>query len=151
MEHYNNLKIIWVSHSWLEEWKKNAFYDIKDLVWEKLQTWKEKTISQGGKEVFLKAMALAIPSFVMSYFKLSDNFCSKLESIMGRFCWGQRGNEQKIHWISWDRLCESKFFGGLGFQNLKDFNLALLAKQDWWLVQNEDSLVHKIYKVCYVP
>lgn len=40
-------------------------------------------------------------------------------------------------------------FGGLDFQNLKNFNLAFLAKQGWRLVQEEDSLLHKIYKARY--
>ena len=36
-------------------------------------------------------------------------------------------------WISWDKLCAPKSCGGIGFKQLKQFNLALLPKQGWRL------------------
>lgn len=44
-----------------------------------------------------------------------------------------------------------KFKEGLDFKSLCIFNLALLAKQGQWIYQNEDSLLHKIYKARYFP
>ena len=37
----------------------------------------------------------------------------------------------------------------MGFRDLKAFNLALLAKQGWRIMQNPHSLVHKVFKAKY--
>lgn len=105
--------------------KRKAFSEITERVGKEFQTWKEKSLSQGGKEIILKVVALSILTFAMSYFKLPDNFCAELKSLMAQLWWDQRGNERKIHWIGCGRLCESKFYGELDFRDLKVFKQAL--------------------------
>ncbi len=43
--------------------KKRAFNDIKDRVWRCLQGWKEKLLSQAGREVLIKAVIQDIPTY----------------------------------------------------------------------------------------
>lgn len=45
-------------------------------------------------------------------------------------------------WINWEKLCAPKACGGMGFTQLKQFNLAMLAKQGWRLQTRTDSLLY---------
>lgn len=68
--------------------KTRVFEEIKRKVWVKLQSWKGKLLSQGGREVLIKAVALSIPTYAMSCFKLPLGLCRELERLMARFWWG---------------------------------------------------------------
>ena len=109
--------------------KYHTFSFIKDMVWKKLQGWKGMMHSRAGKEVLIKVVAQAIPTYTMSAFQLPLKLCEELDGLCARFWWGQVGNERKIHWKSWDKLTLSKKDGGMGFQDLRVFNLGMLAKQ----------------------
>ena len=113
--------------------------------------WKENFLSIGGREILIKAVAQAILMYTMSCFQLSKGLCDDIEGMMRKFWWGQRGQESRIAWVSWKRLCKSKLRGRMGFRNLQAFNLAMLAKQGWWLLMNPNSLVARVYKAKYFP
>ena len=51
----------------------------------------------------------------------------------------------------WKKLCKSKLYGGMRFRNLEAFNLALLAKQEWQILSNPNSLMARVYKAKYFP
>ena len=62
--------------------KKASLNYIKDRVWGKLQRWKEKLLSQAGKEVLLKAVVQAIPTFAISCFRLPVDLCQDIEMLI---------------------------------------------------------------------
>ena len=131
--------------------KTNTFKGVKEKITNKVTRWKEKFISQAGREILIKTIAQAVPTYTMSIFKILKQIYEDINSVLAQYWWGQLQGEKKVHWMSWSRLCKSKKMGGLGFRNLHAFNLALLAKQAWKLVQKTDSLFYRIYKACYFP
>ena len=71
--------------------------------------------------------------------------------MIRKFWWDQVKDKNRIPWLSWDKMCEPKSNGGMGFKNLKFFNLALLAKQEWRLQVGHDSLVYRVLNAKYFP
>ena len=65
--------------------KKESLIYIKEQIWSKLQGWKEKLLSQAGREVLLKAIVQAIPTFAISCFKLPLSLCHDIEVMIKNF------------------------------------------------------------------
>ena len=130
--------------------KRKAFNRIKDQVGRKIARWKGKLLSHAEREILIKAVAQAMLTYMMSCFKIPNTLCKELNSMMSNFWWGQKNKERKVAWVSWEKLCTLKAEGGMGFRDLKAFNLALLAKQWWRMLQSPNSLVHKVFKAKYV-
>ena len=131
--------------------KKQVFNEIKERVGKKLSGWKEKLLSIGDREILIKAVAQALPTYTMGCFLLPKGLCEDLERMMRNFWWGQRHHESKIAWVSWSKICKSKLEGGMGFRDLQAFNLAMLAKQGWWMMSHPSSLMARVYKARYFP
>jgi hypothetical protein len=69
----------------------------------------------------------AIPTYVMSCFKLPDSLCDHMESMINKFWWGSKQGERKIPWIAWNVMCKEKYDGGDGFQNSQRFQFSYVS------------------------
>lgn len=67
--------------------KQRVFDGIKEKVWNKLQGWKWKLFSMGGREILINAVAHAIPAYSMSIFRLPTGLCNRLRSMIVKFWW----------------------------------------------------------------
>lgn len=114
--------------------KKKAFAPIKDRMAKRIRGWLGRSLSWAGREVLVKAVAQAIPTYAMSVFRLPGDFCQSLHSLINGYWWGTKGGSRKINWLNKKKLCDPKSDGGLGFWELEDFNTALLAKQLWRMI-----------------
>ena len=114
-------------------------------------SWKGNLLTMVGREILIKVVAQATPMYTMNCFKLPDSLCNELNYLIRNFWCGQRDKERKLAWLAWEKMCIPKSEGGMGFKDLKAFNLALLAKQGWRLVQNTESLAHRVLKARYFP
>ena len=130
--------------------KGEMFAYIVEMVKAVTQSWKQKYLSQGGKEVLLKAIAMAMPIFSMNIFRLPKEICEDINRILAQFWWGA-DDRKGLHWYSWKRISVPKREGGLGFRDLEIFNQALLSKQVWRIMQKPNCLMSRVLKARYFP
>ena len=65
--------------------KRASFDRLKQKVWKRLQGWEGKLLSQAGREVLIKSVIQAIPTFIMSCFKLPTTLCHEIETLIRKF------------------------------------------------------------------
>ena len=77
-----------------------AFKYLKDRVWKRVQGWMEQSLSAGGKEVLIKAVAQAIPPYSMSCFRIPRGLCEHINGVLRRFWWGSKDGQRKTCWVA---------------------------------------------------
>ena len=117
----------------------------------RISVWKEKILSTRGKEVLLKSFVQAIPTYAMSVFKIPKKICKGITYEMSHFWWGDDDNQRRMHWMAWWKMRVLKRQGGMVFHDIRCFNLVMLAKQAWSLLENPDSLCAAILRAKYFP
>ncbi|KAL0744395.1 hypothetical protein Bca4012_085908 [Brassica carinata] len=139
--------------------KKDLFSSIVDRIKQKARGRSNKYLSAAGKLVLLQSVLSAIPSYPMSCFSLPVSLCKRIQSAVTRYWWDNDENSRKMEWVSWDNMAKPKVTGGLGLRDFQSFNVALLAKIGWRLLQNPTSLLGKVlfgkycldYDLLHVP
>ncbi|XP_050260094.1 uncharacterized protein LOC126705233 [Quercus robur] len=114
--------------------KKASLNFIKERVWNKLQGWKEKLLSQAGREVLLKAVVQAIPTFAMGCFKLPSGLLHDIEMMIRKFWWGQRG-DQLANLLEpggggWNEQLVDDIFLPFEAQRIKSIPLCVTVQED---------------------
>jgi hypothetical protein len=56
-----------------------------------------------------------------------------------------------MHLFAWWKLCYPKNEGAMGFRDFQSFNLAMLAKQVWRLIDEPNSLCARVLQAKYYP
>jgi hypothetical protein len=68
--------------------KKAVFAYIKDRIWKRINSWRGRTLSRAGKEIMIKSVLQAIPSYIMSVYLLPGSIIKDIERMMNSFWWG---------------------------------------------------------------
>ncbi|KAL0462929.1 UNVERIFIED_CONTAM: hypothetical protein Slati_0180500 [Sesamum latifolium] len=96
------------------------FRDIQDRVWDRVNGWNSKLLSQEGKRVLVKAVLQSLPMYAMSCFLLSDYI---VRQFLAEFEGGEANSLDSL-----PAIVSAFIARGMGFRGLKEFNLSLLAK-----------------------
>lgn len=130
---------------------RGRFQNMQAKLMKHICIWGDGHLAQAGREVLIKAVTQAIPTYIVGVFKLSFSVCDDLTRMVKNYWWGSEKVKRKTHWMAWHQIMKPKAMGGLGFRDYMIFNLALLARQAWRLLTNPESLCARVLKVKYYP
>ena len=119
---------------------RNPYNFIVERVMSKLAGWKAKFLSFAGRAVLIKSTMSAIPNHVMQGAALPVHVCEKLDKINRDFLWGSTNERRRMHMVGWNKIVKSKEEGGLGIQEVRAKNIALLSKLNWRMYHEQDAL-----------
>ena len=131
--------------------KEGCFKYIGERSSAKVSHCKGQGLPKKGREVYVKFVHQASPTFAMSFFHFTNKLCRNLKSISSNFWWGAGQRKRKVHWIAWEKMCRRKQVGGMGFRDYEAFNKALLAKQAWRILTVPNSLYARVLKARHFP
>lgn len=84
--------------------KQKCFEYLRDKIWEILKGWKIKFLSKAAKEILIKAVIQAVPTYAMAWFDLTKALCESISKMVGRFWWDSQDDEHKHHSVSWEQM-----------------------------------------------
>lgn len=81
----------------------------------KLQSWKVKLLSIGGRAVLISRVLQSMPIHLLSAVNPPSFVINKLHKFFARFFWSNLVDGRSRHWAYWDNICLSCEEGGVGF------------------------------------
>ena len=115
----------------------------------RLAGWSSKHLSFGGRLILLKSVMSSLSVYALSFFKAPTGIISSIESLFNCFFLEGSVDHRKIFWVDWNSVCRRKEVGGLGVRRIREFNLALLGKWCWRLLEDKDSLWFRVLSARY--
>ncbi|XP_021750305.1 uncharacterized protein LOC110715993 [Chenopodium quinoa] len=108
--------------------KLDAFKYLIDKVATRTLSWAALNLSQSVKLILINTVLISISAHVMKCFKLPVAVTNRIDSLITRFWWGNKG-EKGMYWVKKRIIQRPKGMGGLGIRSMSYLNDALLFKQ----------------------
>ncbi|XP_042988663.1 uncharacterized protein LOC122316195 [Carya illinoinensis] len=124
-----------------------SFKSILDRVRSRVSNWKTKLLSQAGKEILLKPIIQALPTYSMGVFKLPKVILKEINKVMNQFWWGQqdKGNKQAWRIIQFPASLASQVLKAKYFRNSSFLHAKLGARPSliWRSIWSSRDLIEK--------
>ncbi|PNY01857.1 cysteine-rich receptor-like protein kinase, partial [Trifolium pratense] len=119
--------------------RRATWLPIFDSMKKRLNAWNGRHLSIGGRVTLINSVLSSLPLYFFSFYKAPVCVLKDLVSIQRNFLWGGGMDSNKMCWVSWESICQSKDKGGLGIKNLELFNASLLCKWKWRCLNDREA------------
>lgn len=121
--------------------EKQDLLPLVEKIETRLEGWKGKLISMGGRLQLAKSVLSAIPIYFMTCSHLPKWVINRIDYVRRTFLWGGSGTGQKgVSLINWSTVILPIEWGGMGLKDLNIQHVALLLQWLWRAYNNPCSL-----------
>ncbi|CAL1357332.1 unnamed protein product [Linum trigynum] len=110
-----------------------------DKITTRIRGWKVRTLSYAGKLQLISAVISSITQYWMGIIQLPAKVIKMVEMACSDFLWSSE-EEGKRAKVIWSMVARPKKEGGLGFKDLRSWNMACLVRHLWAISSNSSSL-----------
>lgn len=137
MTHLNNIlgmRVVEVIENYLglpfliRKNKTNAFQHIIDKFLNRIKGRSKRLLSYDGKKVFSKFVLQYLPTYSLSIFLVPKGIVDAMVAKMRNFWWESKKRGCGWVMLKWEALFLPKGMGGLGFRDLRHFNITLFGR-----------------------
>ncbi|KAK6122644.1 hypothetical protein DH2020_043620 [Rehmannia glutinosa] len=100
-----------------------------------INVWANCTLTYARQMELIRSVVQGVECFWLSILPIPSTVIDRITNICRLFLWGERKAL-----VAWKDICLPKTEGGLGFRDVRTWNLALLAKVLWNIHDKRDSL-----------
>ena len=129
---------------------KETFTPVLNKTINQLPKWKANALSQAGRSVLIQSNLTSKASYQMQSFLLPKSILFKLDKTYRNFFWNKDIANKSPNLIGWDRICQPKEEGGLGFRKASVNNQALQMKLLWRVIKNDANLWVQLVRKRYI-
>ncbi|KAK5842768.1 hypothetical protein PVK06_005159 [Gossypium arboreum] len=131
--------------------KSMAFHSILSRFSYRINSWSKRLFSYDGKDFFIKSIIRSLPTYALSIFVTPKVSLEEMQSKICRMWWICKDKGRRWAMLAWDKVCFTKGMGGLGFRDLRLFNLAFLGRLVWRLFTIKYTLCYHVLSSKYFP
>ncbi|CAK8543253.1 unnamed protein product [Lathyrus sativus] len=103
----------------------------------------------GGRVSLINSILANLPIHYLAFFKAPKKIVNDIITIQRRFLWVRNSSKKFISWISWNSICKTKEYGGLGIKHVGRFNCALIEKWLWRFQSSGNEIWRKTLNLRY--
>jgi len=108
------------------------FEELKIRIVKRLDGWKVKTFSTGGRITLIKSVIYSIPMHILAVLKPPKGVLEYIQKRILQFLWGN-----KHQWVAQNVVCKDRNQGGIGIDNLTQILDSMHQKLTWKYICND--------------
>uniref|UniRef100_A0A803QC53 Reverse transcriptase domain-containing protein n=1 Tax=Cannabis sativa TaxID=3483 RepID=A0A803QC53_CANSA len=115
----------------------------------RIRMWSSRNLSYMGRATLINSVLLAIHAYWAQISILPTKLLKDIEAVCRSFLWKDTHECSGPGLVAWENICQTKSEGGLGFRNIRNWNVAAMRRYVWDIASKKDCLfvkwIHNVY------